>query len=87
MSSTAVNSNFPLGKFHYFFTVPYPHWSLEDFSSWISTHLVLEDEKNKNHIFYNMLYLLYDDISTSPDIRARAEELIKQKKKVSFFNP
>ena len=86
MSSNA-NSNFPMGELHYFFSVPSAHWSLEDFSSWVLTSLLFEDKKNNNNIFYNTLYLLCDTLSTSPDIRNRARELIKQKNKVSIFIP
>ncbi|RIB17010.1 hypothetical protein C2G38_2038091 [Gigaspora rosea] len=68
------------GKIEYFWLFPYNMWSIQHFISW-STNMFGCIEKNEAHtVFYNTLYIIRDDPSTSQEVLEAVRSLLFIKK-------
>ncbi|PKK67819.1 hypothetical protein RhiirC2_783024 [Rhizophagus irregularis] len=69
MSALATESNFSY--------VPYEKLSFGHFTSWVSNNF--GQTENDNGIFYNILYIIRDDLSASVKVRDTVNRLINRK--------
>ena len=68
------------GKIEYFWLFPCCTWSIQHFISW-STNMFVLIERNETHtVFYNTLYIFYDDPMALQEIHEVVRNLLLKKK-------
>ncbi|CAI2193731.1 7355_t:CDS:2, partial [Funneliformis geosporum] len=64
------------GKIQYFELVPYEEWSFEHFTSWVLDKF---GQTENNGVFYNVFYIIRDDISASEEVHNAVRRLLNRK--------